>query len=1035
MLGPVEVWVAGRSIELGGPKPRAVLATLVLAGGRVVPAETLIDVIWPDQPPDSATALIRTYISVLRKRLAVGGTDRVVIRTHAPGYVVDVDPETVDSRRFEDLAGQARAASEAGDLVAAGRLYRSALALWRGDAIGGVGDALRAEAARLQDLRTSVIEERIAVDLALGRERELVAEVRALWAANPMHERILGYLMTVLYRLGRQAEALAVFQEGRRILSDELGVDPGPELQAVHEAVLRADHTVLGPDTRVAGPPPAEPEPRPPIAQLPPAVADFTGRTAEITELVAALRTPGPGVPVRVISGQAGSGKSTLAVHVAHRLAEDFPDGQLYVELRGMSDEPAAPEDVLRRLLRDLGAEAPGRPAELEELSGRYRSLLAGRRVLIVLDDAADEPQVRPLLPGSPGAAVLVTSRNRLAGIAGATLTQLAVLSTAEATDLLARIIGAERVEREPDVAGRITALCGQLPLAIRIAGARLASRPGWSLALMAHRLEDERRRLDELAVGDQEVRAGIELSYRALAPSAQRGLRLLGVLGLPTFCTTTLAVLLNCSPGEAETVIERLIDAQFVLHTGLDDLGRMIYRVHDLVRVFGRERAQDEDPADERAAAVHRVLGGWLWLIVEIARNAPSGTISGRDAYQQARPFDPELAAPFLAAPRVWFEAEQENFVVGVERAAALDLAELAGELASALSGSVFVISNRLQAWSRTLTAAIAAARRASNTHGEALLLAELGELKYAEDRFDEARTCLSRALEIFRELGDRQGEMSALASLGAAGREIGAFTEALAVLDEAHRAAVDLADDAGIGQVTRLRGSVRLEVGDFRGTAADLQESIAAFRRAGSRRGEGLALRSISLMHRALGEYALAEEEAWQALAMFRAVGDELLTVYGVQSWAKARIRQGELAGLDDDLTTVLTTSRWQGDRFGSALILRTLGEFHLAAGDLEVARRCFTDSLAWWDTLGLRLFRARTLQGVADLHEAAGDPAAAAAVRAQARAIFREYGAREAAEMAAEPGEAVAEGHGGGAVPGRPGKVVPLLSHRVR
>jgi DNA-binding SARP family transcriptional activator/tetratricopeptide (TPR) repeat protein len=997
VLGPVEVWVGGASVELGGAKARAVLATLLLAEGRVVPAETLIDVLWPDQPPDSATALIRTYVSILRKRLAESGVESVVIRTHAPGYVADIDPAGLDSRRFEDLVAQARVRTAEGDRVGAGQAYRSALALWRGAALGGVGDALRTDAARLEDLRMSVLEERIAVDLALGREAVLVAEVRALWSENPMHERLLGYLMTVLYRLGRQSEALAAFEDGRRMLADELGVDPGPELQAVYEAVLRADHSVLGRDEV-----PPEPDERTPVAQLPPTVADFTGRTAEVGGLLAALRPPGPGVPLCVLSGPAGGGKSALAVHVAHQLAEAFPDGQVYVELRGMSDEPAAPEDVLRRLLRDFGAEAPGQPAGLEELSARYRSLLAGRRVLIVLDDAADERQVRSLLPGSPGSAVLVTARNRLAGLAGATFTQLSVLSRGEATELLTRIIGTERVGREPDVASRITALCGQLPLAIRIARARLTTRPGWSLTLMAHRLDDERRRLDELAVGDQEVRAGIELSYRSLAAPAARALRLLGVLGLPTFCATTLAVLLDVPLRESEVVIELLIDAQFVQYSGPDELGRMTYRVHDLVRVFGRERAQVDDRPEDRAAAVHRVLGGWLWLIAEIARVAPSGTISGRDTYQQVRPLDPELAEPFRTDPRAWFAAEHDNFVVGVERAAALDLAALAGELASALSGSVFIVSNRLEAWSRTLTAAIAAARRAEDTHGEALLLVELGELKYAEDRFDEARECLSQALEIFRVLGDRQGEMSALASLGAAVREVGAFAEALVILDEAYRTAVELGDDAGIGQVTRLRGAVRLETGDYGYASADLQESLAAFRRAGSRRGEGLTLRAISVLHRALGEFALAEEEAGQALAIFRAVGDELLTVFGVQAWAKARIRQGKLAGLDDDLTTVLAASRRQGDRFGSALVLRTLGEFHLAAGSLDAARDCFAESIELWESLGLKLFRARTQRGVADLHEAEGDLVAAEAVRAEAVEVFRAYGAREADEL---------------------------------
>jgi DNA-binding SARP family transcriptional activator/tetratricopeptide (TPR) repeat protein len=1046
VLGPVAVSAGGEPIPLGGSKARAVLAVLLLAGGRVVPAETLIDLVWPDGPPRSAPALIQTYISTLRKRLLEGGVERAVIRTQPPGYLAELNPGELDSRSFEDLVGDARHRRAGYDLVGAGESYRSALTLWRGEALGGIGDVLRPEAARLEDLRLSVLEERIAVDLALGREGELVTEVRALWTAHPMRERLLGYLMIVLYRLGRQAEALEAFQQGRRLLAEELGIDPGPELRSLHQAVLRADQAVLGrqqvapgrlvgpqaPAGAVRAPNGGQPEPEVPelaapepdapepeaaeleaqsrayerrlVAQLPPAVADFTGRRVEIDRLLAGLRTASAGVPVCVISGQGGCGKSALAVHVAHRVAAEFPDGQLYVELRGMGDAPATPEDVLARVLRDFGVDSVSQPTDLEELSARYRSLLAGRRVLVVLDDAADERQVRSLLPGSPGSAVLISSRNRLAGIAGAALTQLSVLSPDEGLDLLTKIVGADRIERDLDDAQRLTALCGNLPLALRIAGARLASRPGWSLERLAHRLSDELQRLDELAVGDQEVRAGIELSYRSLDGAAKRGLRLLGVLGLPTFCATTLAVLVGRPLAESEAAIELLIDAQLVQHVGPDALGRMIYRVHDLVRVFGRERAEAEDSQGDRAEAVRRVLGGWLWLIEQISQEAPSGEISPRGNYRQTVPLDPELAAPFLTAPRAWFEVEQDAFVAGVERAAVLDLTDLAGELASALSGSVFAMTNRQQAWSRTLAAAIAAARRAGDTHGEARLLAEHGELKFAEDRFAEARESLVRALGIFQEIGDRQGEMSVLASLGAACREVGAFAEALDFLDAAYRAAVQLGDDAGIGQVTRLRGSVRLELGDYGRAKADLEESLAAYRRPGSRRGVAMTLHTISLFHRARGEFPLAEEYASRSHAIFHEVGDELRAAFSLRDRAKARFRQGKHAGLDRDILSGLALSRQHGDRFGAAMALRTLGELHLAAGRLAEAAGCLAESVMLWEELELPLFRARTLRDLATLHHLSGDRMTAAAVRAEALEVFREHGAREADELAA-------------------------------
>jgi DNA-binding SARP family transcriptional activator/tetratricopeptide (TPR) repeat protein len=1000
LLGPVEVREAGRSVPLGGPKPRAVLAALLLAGGRVVSAQTLIDVVWPDEPPRTAPALIQIYVSTLRKRFAQAGIERTVIVTRAPGYVIDLRPDELDERIFAELVRDARQRIEVGDLRSATSTFGTALALWSGSALGGVGDVLRSQAQRLEELRLSVIEERICVDLRLGREAELATEVRALWNAHPMREHLLGYLMILLYRLGRQGEALAAYAEGREILAKELGVDPGRQLQAVHEAVLTNDEAVLGrspADAAATGRPATTV-----VAQLPPAVPDFTGRGGEVAELLGRLRTAGPAVPVCVVSGQGGCGKSALAVHVAHRLVDAFPDGQVYIELRGMSDAPAAPADVLSRVLRDFGVDRVDIPTEVAELSARYRSLLAHRRVLLVLDDAADEQQVRPLLPGVPGSAVLITSRNRLAGLAGTCPTQLAVLAPEAGVALLTSIVGAERAQREQAATERIASLCGYLPLAIRIAGARLASRPGWSVQLLAHRLTDELRRLDELSVGDQEVRAGIELSYRSLDASAGRGLRLVGVLGLPTFYATTMAIMLNCSMPEAERTIELLMDAQLIQFAGTDGLGRMIYRVHDLVRVFGRERAEAQETPADRTAAVRRVLGGWLSMMEQISHRAPSGAISPRSTYGQAVAIDPTLAASYLASPQAWFEAEQEAFVVGVERAAALDLADLAGELASALSGSVFLMYNVHPAWSRTLSAAIGAARRAGDIHGEARLLVELGELKYAQDRYAESRDALVRALPIFRDIGDRQGELSALASLGGACREVGSFAEALGFLAAAHRMAIDLDDDIGIGKVARLSGSVRLEIGDFDLVETDLAESLAAYRRAGSRRGEALTLRTISLLHRARGQYDVAEQLAGRSISLFREVGDGMLTAFGIQAWAKARVRQGKYDGVVDELAIAIDFSRQHGDRFGAALSLRTLGELRLSEGKLDEADRCLTESVALWNDLGLPLFRARTLREVATWHDARGAPTAAAAVRAEALEIFRRYGAREAGEL---------------------------------
>ncbi|GAA1019646.1 SARP family transcriptional regulator [Acrocarpospora pleiomorpha] len=1061
VLGPVEVLDGARSLQLGGPKPRTLLAALLLESGRVVSVDRLIDILWPLSPPGSAPALIQTYVSALRKELLAAGRGEV-IETRAPGYVVRTRPGELDSEQFEALVAEGRRRAAAGDLEGASGSFVAALGLWRGEALGGLGEALRTEATRLEEMRLSAIEERITTDLARNAESEIVAELRSLVGEHPTRERLRGQLMIALYRLGMQAEALTIFQRGRDLLVEELGIEPGPELRAIHEAVLRADDTTLGwtsisrPDStsrtgtsdqrlRLRDPHLRLPNPRhevqdlgfggpdsragraehpdgrysgsgeervegtrrsgPVLAQLPPEPPDFTGRRHEV-EMLAELLVPRVGVPVAVVSGQGGSGKSALAGHVGHRLAREFSDGQIHVELRGMTDAPAAPEEVLGRLLRELGADPVNLPAGQEERAARYRSLLAGRRVLIVLDDAADERQVRPLLPGTPGPAVLITSRNRLAGLAGAAFTELAVLSPDEGVELLTRIVGQDRVGKQEEAARRIVALCGHLPLAIRIAGAKLTSRRAWSLDLMADRLTSELRRLDELAVGDQEVRAGIELSYRALPGPARRGLRLLGLLGLPGFCAATVGALLGLPRDEAEDLIEGLVDAQLVEHTGTDGLGDLRYRIHDLVRIFARERAESEDEPQDRVAAVEGVLGRWLWLIQQITLAAPSGSIHLREAYPHAIEVEPALAESVLADPRAWFEAEQDSLVVGVEVAAAMDLDELAGELASALCGSVFVVHNRLQAWTRTHDAALAAARRAGNKHGEARLLAELGELKFAQDRFAEARECLIQALAMFREVGDAQGETSALASLGASCREQGRFAEALEHLDAARITARAMGEEAAIGQVTRLRGSVRLELGDYSLAQEDLAESLTAYRNAGSRRGEALTLRSLSLVHRAMGELALAEDLAAQSLAIFREVGDELLEAFGVQAWAKSRLRQGKYDGLLTQLENALAVSRRSADRFGTALTLRTLGELHLAEARYDHAATCFDESIHLWDELDLPLFRARTLRDVSHLHTRLGDPTTAHATLQSALQIFDRYGSREYNELTEAP-----------------------------
>jgi DNA-binding SARP family transcriptional activator len=994
LLGPVEAWNGGKQVRLGGAKPRALLTALLLDHGRIVPVERLIEAIWGEDPPTTVRAVLQTYVASLRRSLEGAGMTGVIV-SHRVGYCAEVPTGVLDLQVFERLLGEGRQAVRETRYAEAGKSLRAALTLWRGPAFGGIGDSfLGAEAMRLDELRVTVIEERIAAEMAIGHSEQLLDELTELVALHPVRERLRRDLMVALYRAGRQADALAVYRESRQVLMEELGIEPGPELRHAHESILRSDPALLD-AVRVRTP-----------QQLPPPPADFIGREEEIETLRAALTRP-EALPICVISGAGGMGKSALALRVAHQIADHFPDGQLHLELRGTSDAPAGPEEVLGRLLRELDPAVTRLPATLEERVGRYRTLMASQRKLVVLEDAAGEAQVRPLLPGGSGCAVIVTSRNRLVGLAGVMFVELGVLPSDTAIDLFARIAGQNRVAAEHQAAAAIVTLCGRLPLAIRIAAARLASRRQWPLARLLDRLADEQRRLDELTVGDQQVRAGIGLSYALLPPQAQTVLRGLGLMGLPSFPAWVAASALDTDLDEAERILEHLVDVSLIDVEGVDPIGQLRYRLHDLIRLFAKERGLAEDDTPTRNAVVARVLGGWIWLVERINETAPPYLISVPASYRLAWPVDAGVARSVVADPHAWFRGEQEALISGVELAAGMNLDELAVELTSALSctafgGHQYVFDDPFASWHRTHEAALPAARRMDNALGEATLLAGLGQLHYEMDMYAESRAYLSQALSMFRAAKDTRGEGATLASLGAACREQGYLPEALHFLNRARELVTGLADASALGHVRRLAGTVRLETGDYPAAWADLEEALSLFTAAGSRRGQGLTLRSMSLHHRARGELAQAEELARRALAIFQAADDRLLEAYCVRALAKALLRQGRFDEVRQPLQETLTVSRTLHDSFGEACTLRTFGELHLAEGRLYQAKECLEESLRSWERLRTALFRARTLRDLAQVYEALGDVASAERTSADAMEIFRLHGSREYDEL---------------------------------
>ncbi|MFF3334065.1 BTAD domain-containing putative transcriptional regulator [Streptomyces sp. NPDC002888] len=1060
LLGPVEVSSGGTRIPLNGAKPTAILAALVVHLGEVLSAGRLVDLVWEEEPPATARALVATHVSGLRRALA-GTQGGEVIRTRSPGYVAELPPSAVDARRFEEACAAGRSAALDGRAEEAVETLQAATRLWRGqDALEGLGQSFaRVEAMRLAELRLEAQEFRFAAELALDRRTDLVAELVAHVAANPLRERPRGQLMTALFRTGRGADALRCYEEGRRLLRTELGIDPGQELRTLHQALLRADTTVLGgtPARRGATPTAGSPTPeqppaparggsadtplphprqhrseppydgsgRPAPTQLPPDVADFVGRGEQIawaTALLGQVRDPRrTAPPIGVISGRSGTGKTALAVHVGHRTAELFPDGQLFVDLRASDSEPVRTADALARLLRALGVDSDTPARDEEDLLGLYRTHIARRRVLLILDNAVNEALLRPLLPPGGGSAVLITGRRRLVALEGAAHLDLGVPSEAEALDLLARVAGPARPTTEPGQAAEIVALCGRLPLAVRIAGARLAARPHWTPSRLAARLRDERRRLDELQAGDLEVRAGLGLGYADLDAQEQRALRRLALMDLPDFAAWVAAPLLDVTADDAEDAVEQLVDCHFVEVVRTDETGRTRYRIHDLAREYARERCLADEDRHDREAAILRLVDRWLTMSRSAATRGPGGAsrlfspaVTNEPKRRADEPTQPaggarrpdDEPAHLTDEPTAWFAAEQRCLLAAVTHCAEHGMLDAARELAAALMAASAALYNQFDAWSRSHDVALEAVRRGGDVEGEAWLLNGLGQLRLEQDRFDEGHAFFTAALRLFEERAVRRGRADALSGMGAARREQARFTEALTLLTSALELYREPEDTAAMAHVQYGIGCVYRDQGRHEEAWDALTRSHRLYVTAHDRHGEALALRSLGLCHRARGDLTSAQALLRQSLDIFEETGDAFGAMYANQSLAKVEFRQGRMTEARRRLDQCLEITRERQDMFGEALVLRTLGEWHLAASDRESATDTLRQALALWEKLELPLWRARTLRDLGTAELAKGDARTGRELRQQAQHIFRELGSREALEAPDPP-----------------------------
>ncbi|MGH6656899.1 MAG: BTAD domain-containing putative transcriptional regulator, partial [Actinocrinis sp.] len=719
ILGPLEVH-GDEPVAVTARRQEVVLALLLLSANQVVPLETLIHGVWGVSPPTTARAQVQTAVSVLRRSLARAGLGERV-RVRGPGYSVEVAPGELDLHVFDGLVARGRAASLAGRPDVARAAFRPALALWRGEPLAGVeSDEVQARLVRIADRRVEALEECIEAELQLGLHREVLGEVRALVEEYPLRERPAGQLMLALCRSGRQAEALAVYQQVRRTFVRELGLEPSAELHRLELAILNGSD---GNDLHGAGGSGGETPATAVVASLP-APRMLPARTPDFTDHGGALATlcrrlsdgqDGDRIQVAVITGCGGVGKSALAVAAAHALAPEFPDGQLYARLTPGGDGPASAADLLERFLHALGHSGEAVPDNIEGRAALYRSVIADRRLLVVVEDVTDEAQLRALIPGTPTCRLIATSRARLAALPGATVVEIPVPNAHEALRLFAAMVGSERVAAEPSEALDLVERCDRLPLALRAAATRLAARPHWDLAQLTARLADEYRRLDELTQQGLDVRGAFRDSYEALPRPAKLLFGRMGALPAVSLESWVAAPLLDMEPRAAAEVLENLVDARLVEvaeaeGTEVEATAAATghgprYRLRDLARLYARERQFTEEPEDDREAAFRRLLGAWLFLLDEAGarlRGSPGGgpaggvlgggmffdgALGGGNGDAARRRLAASASDALLADPAAWYERERGALLAAVRQAARCGESEFCWNLAVAIA------------------------------------------------------------------------------------------------------------------------------------------------------------------------------------------------------------------------------------------------------------------------------------------------------------------------------------------------------------
>jgi DNA-binding SARP family transcriptional activator/Tfp pilus assembly protein PilF len=914
ILGPLRAVADGRDVDIGGPRQRRILAALLLSPNRPVDMARLADVAWAGDPPATARRQVQNSVAVLRSALTRAGA---VIETRGDGYLLRVGPDDVDALVFDRLVARGRAEGDTG-------LLRQALGLWRGPALAGLGGAvLERAAAGLDERRLSVQEECIDLELAAGAHERVLPELRRLVFEHPSRERFVGQLMTAAQRCGRRAEALDAYRELAALLAEHLGIDPSPDLRRLHEA-MQAEIP----------------------SQLPSDVPRFTGRTGDLDWLDRALCA---GTTVAAVTGTAGVGKTALALRWAHRVRDRFPDGQLYVNLRGYAQAPPLrPIDALAGFLRAFGVAAERVPTDVDEAIALLRGVLDGRRVLVVLDNAAGAEQVRPLLPAGSGSLALVTSRDALAGLAarGAVRRTLDVLTRAEAHDLLTGLLGAGRVGAEPVAVAELASLCAYLPLAVRIAAANLPDRE--SLGAYTSRLRAGNRLAALQVEGDREaaVRVAFELSYTGLPARARRLFRLLGLVPGSDVTAEAAAALAGGSVAEVRPLLERLDAAHLI-----DEHAPGRYGFHDLLRLYAAELAGTETEAEPATARLY----GWYLRAATVAdAMLYPGTLHLPD-----RPSTVDGPVPCFedhASALAWLDTERPNLVAAVTHASAHGPRPMAWLLCDALRRYLYVrgyLVDLLTVGRAGLAAATAEGARAA----QAICHLCIGNHYQYRNRYADAVEHLSWLRDTGREIDWAEAQTSAQGQLGA---------------------------------VYAMMGRPRQAV-------EQLTEALAVNRRLGVTIGMSNDHALLGMVHRELGELERAHEYLTEALRLYREIGSRVGEAGTLDTLGQTYHNMGRFDEAFETLTRALELMRETGVPDGEADVLRLLGALHRDRGRYEQAVECAEASLAVARRIGSRRYSADALNVLASVHDRLGCHRAAIDARREALRLAESSGDR--------------------------------------